>query len=508
LTLQPTSFVTNDGSTIGLTEVLSQTAKVSISNYAGSLLRLVPVTQELESGDVFVLALEAFNLHSLRSAEIDLSYDANLIQLDSARKGPTLLLDGYVVFELGANGASIFVNDPVASIVDGNGYSQMALLYFTAGFLSAAATAETNLSPVELLTTSGSIPVSSVATAGATVNIGAMPPAAMQLTPFPTEISSTEHFQVDVELISLIDLKQTEFYLNFNSTYVRCDSVSKGLTLDAYDGLSWSADFEQAVRIRVEDTGSTDGRIVDSYGNSHLVTVYFGTNVIDSPAEGIIHPVLDTFITLDGFIPTVGVQAPDAAVSIAAFADREITFPDPGLESLIRYWTGNSSDPIMLSQVILLEWLDGNYYGIASLNGIHELVNLRYLDLNFNNISNLDPLAQLPVLTELYLMENQIVDIVPLSSLTSLKRLDLSNQPGYPGNAIVDVSPLESLANIHYLNLDGNSIVDIVPLAIGSVLAPGDTLSLNYNPLDATSCVFVGMLQADGVVVYENVCAQ
>jgi Protein of unknown function (DUF1036)/Leucine Rich repeats (2 copies) len=77
-------------------------------------------------------------------------------------------------------------------------------------------------------------------------------------------------------------------------------------------------------------------------------------------------------------------------------------------------------------------------------------------------------------LTELELIGNKIVDLQPLASLKKLTTLFLED------NQIVDVSPLANLTNLTSLRLGINKIVDVKPLA---VLTKLKNLSLHNNQI-------------------------
>ncbi|UCE23452.1 MAG: hypothetical protein JSU74_09105 [Candidatus Zixiibacteriota bacterium] len=567
LVILPTSFTTNDGSVVLVDDVFSQTALVNISSYTDPLIRLVPQTQDVASGDVFALNLEGFNLDGLRQAQIDLVFDPDVVQLDSIAKGATLGLEDIVELPVGAAAATILISDPntaTGSIVNSDGYSQFATLYFTTNIRVLPGVAEIAPGPVELLTVGGSIPVSSLPTESAFVNIAPTQLPVMKLIPSVTTVESPESFSLDVELYNFTDLSDMRFYLDFDYTYMHIDSVQKGLSLDTYDTIYFYEGAFPGTGLWIYDGGSAEGTIVESDGSSLLATIYFSTEIINIPVEAFLGSVAETLITVDGgFIPTTSVVHKDTAVSITEFQDAEVTFLDFYLDLLIRDVTGISSGPIMRSDVYLITSLNaqGGTYFITDLTGIEELVNLTYIDfntcgitdltplsqlpvlhtlnLNFNNVSDISPLANITSLRYLYLVENDLLDtsstnipiLQPLSSLTGLVILDLHNRVDYPGNSlqylsplsnmnqlttldlgqvgnISDVTPLQSLASITNLILTYNNIEDIAPLANGVVLTSGDVVNLDYNPLSAESCGLVGELSIAGVTVYANYCGR
>ncbi len=554
LVLTPTLLTTNDGSVVLADDVFSQTALVNISSYTDPLIRLVPQTQDVASGEAFALNLEGFNLDGLRQAQIDLIFDSDLVQLDSVVKGATLGFEDTVELPVGTAVTTILISDPntaTGSIVNPDGYSQFATLYFTGNIRVLPEVAEIAPDPVELLTVDGSIPVASVPTESAFVNIAPTQLPVMKLIPSVTTVESPESFSVDVELYNFMDLSDMRFYLDFDYTYMHIDSVQKGLTLDDSDTIFFYEGEFQGVGLWIYDGGSAEGTIVESDGSSLLITVYFSAEIIDIPVEAFLGSVAETLITIDGgFIPTTSVVHEDTAVSITEFLDAEVTFPDIYLESLIRSVTGIPSAPIMRSDVYLITALDAinGEYTITDLTGIEELVNLTYIDfdycyitdltplsqlpvlqtlnLNFNNVSDISPLANITSLRYLYLAENDLLDtsstntpiLQPLSSLTGLVILDLHNRIDFPGNSlqylsplsnmsqlialdlgqvgnISDVTPLQSLASISNLVLSYNSIADVTPL---QSLASISNLVLNNNSIVDITPLATGTVLSSG----------
>ena len=88
-----------------------------------------------------------------------------------------------------------------------------------------------------------------------------------------------------------------------------------------------------------------------------------------------------------------------------------------------------------------------------------EVASLTLLEAQERNIHSLSGVGHLTGLDTLDLHGNEIVDVGPLAPLTNLERLQLR------GNEIVDVSPLAALTSLKSLGLFGNRIVDVSPLA-------------------------------------------
>jgi hypothetical protein len=147
-----------------------------------------------------------------------------------------------------------------------------------------------------------------------------------------------------------------------------------------------------------------------------------------------------------------------------ACGPREVHFPDPALETVIRERIKKPEGAIFPSDLRELTTIIlpiGSHPVISDLTGLEYCVNLDTLHLEGHNIRDLSPLVGLTNLTMLWLQysENKISDLSPLAGLTNLTTL------GFPSNEIIDISPLASLANLTYVYLDDNQISDVSPLA-------------------------------------------
>jgi internalin A len=159
-----------------------------------------------------------------------------------------------------------------------------------------------------------------------------------------------------------------------------------------------------------------------------------------------------------------------------------ISFPDAGLETVIRETIGKPSGDIHDYQLEDLEMLDASGRGITDLDGIQYCTELVELDLRDNVIIDLGPLSNLTTLTTLDLSGNQILDLTPLLMLKNLIILRLGN------NRIVDLEPLAGLAvandpqgsPLKELELSGNEISDLSGI---SDLVSLQKLVLNRNQL-------------------------
>ena len=147
------------------------------------------------------------------------------------------------------------------------------------------------------------------------------------------------------------------------------------------------------------------------------------------------------------------------AISLPAFADVVVNFPDPGLEAVIRDAIEKPTGDILDTDLIGLTWLAPGRRNISDLEGMQYCTDLRELYLLINEIVDISPLSGLTNLRKLNLQDNQIVDISPLTGLTNLWMLFLHN------NEIGDVSVLSSLTNLTSLFLSNNPIGDVSVLS-------------------------------------------
>ena len=173
--------------------------------------------------------------------------------------------------------------------------------------------------------------------------------------------------------------------------------------------------------------------------------------------------------------------------------ERQIPFPDPTLERLVRKAIGIPTCPIKRSALWSLASLEARSAQVAgtvkSLVGMHECGELEKLALHdLWGGTSLRPLARLGRLTTLevgiddermllhgsasYPNRNGIRDLSPLSQLGRLRRLTLNHQ------SIADLAPLESIRGLEELNLSRNQIENVEPLATLKRLTK---LNLTYN---------------------------
>ena len=88
-----------------------------------------------------------------------------------------------------------------------------------------------------------------------------------------------------------------------------------------------------------------------------------------------------------------------------------------------------------------------------------DLRNVYFLRAPDAGVKRLDGLENCPNVALIDLSGNAIADVAPLAGLGALQSLDLA------GNRIESLEPLAGLENLQYLKLDGNQVADLAPLA-------------------------------------------
>ncbi|UCG62397.1 MAG: leucine-rich repeat domain-containing protein, partial [Candidatus Zixiibacteriota bacterium] len=488
------------------------------------LIRFTPFQTEVASGGEFQVNLEAFNLPGLQSADLRFLYDVTLLTLDSIKKGSSLGETDYIVPMVGSNEpwleVVIYDSEPLGTIVDLTGYSHLATLYFTSQVSVTQAVTQLETVPVSLMAI-GEIPIppADVYSQTAGVVIQSYVGPSVRLTPGLVQLVSGDKFTIDVEVFNLNDLRLAELQLLFQSNLIRIDSVRKGTSLDVSDALLAVLGDVSVPYIRVTDTTMT-GLIVDENGYSHLARLYVSAGVTDIAAAASLETMPTTFLLVDGSqVPVSNIGLRNCYVYMDAFPDRIITpFDDPQLEQAVRAAIfDQTTNPIYLSQVWHVTYLNGADLAIQSLAGIENLPNLQAVYMPWNQIVDLAPLAELPDLWYLVLDDNNnfgtpsITDFSPLASMTRLQHLSLVNthfanthlshlttltrltylnlsNNDYTGNDITDLQPLTGLTNLDTLHLSGNfNLSDVAPI---SSMANIRYLSLDYcNIIDATPLV-------------------
>lgn len=103
----------------------------------------------------------------------------------------------------------------------------------------------------------------------------------------------------------------------------------------------------------------------------------------------------------------------------------DYSVPDEGLRKCLKSAI-NDAKATEAREVLTLSCAEA---GIETLAGLSTFVGLQQVTLSSNNIMEINELAALSSLQVLYLDGNQIIDPVPLYELPALQRVDLSDNP-------------------------------------------------------------------------------
>ena len=169
-------------------------------------------------------------------------------------------------------------------------------------------------------------------------------------------------------------------------------------------------------------------------------------------------------------------------------ADKVVNIPDAGLRAALEAALGKESgEAIMRTEMEALTTLDASNRGIRDTTGLGYATGLTALNLTNNEITNAWVLRELTALVRLELAGNKLTGM-PLSydSLQQLTYLDISR------NLILNVNTLslQTLSSLTTLNVAGNQIADISPLATLTAL---NALYLSNNP-DTDYAEFAALL--------------
>ncbi len=138
--------------------------------------------------------------------------------------------------------------------------------------------------------------------------------------------------------------------------------------------------------------------------------------------------------------------------------DEVVSFPDPGLEEVIREIIGKTNGGnILISDVKGITTLYSDDDGIRSIAGIEKLSNLTNLTLKNGQISDLSPLAGLTSLKVIDIYNNKVSNIEPLGNMANLHKLRLG------GNNISNIGIVKSLTQLNELLLLPNPVKDFSP---------------------------------------------
>lgn len=164
--------------------------------------------------------------------------------------------------------------------------------------------------------------------------------------------------------------------------------------------------------------------------------------------------------------------------AFSALADQAVTFPDENLELSIRQKLNHYDKPIFRSQLLDIVDLDLQDKNIKNLEGIEYCRNLEVLNLRNNDISDVAPLETLTSLRILDFGFNQISDLktAGIHLLASHQIIELSLDHNTHNNnygeiiRLSDIKLLSGFVHLQKLNLEGNSVESVLPLANMSLL--------------------------------------
>ena len=124
----------------------------------------------------------------------------------------------------------------------------------------------------------------------------------------------------------------------------------------------------------------------------------------------------------------------------------------------------NDSNLQYLDIEAAIEGLEGaNFKQCVSeqTNGLADAGEVTRLDCNHRNIQSVSGVGNFPNLEELYLSHKAFCDISPIAKLTELKKLDLD----WGSQCVSDIEPLRGLRKLEWLDLDGQRVATLAPLA-------------------------------------------
>ncbi|MFO7612679.1 MAG: protein kinase, partial [Clostridia bacterium] len=167
----------------------------------------------------------------------------------------------------------------------------------------------------------------------------------------------------------------------------------------------------------------------------------------------------------DLFLGTINMKQTDS-METAPGMDEEIVFPDPYLESALRWELNVWDRSFKKSDVENVTTLTLSGESILSLEGLSNFSSLEELLLANNFISDLSPLANLENLRTLSCDNNLLMGLNGLESRTSLEELNVSNN-----KFLTDIDDIGNLGNLRLLNIENTAVSDLSVLAGLSKLA-------------------------------------
>lgn len=284
----------------------------------------------------------------------------------------------------------------------------------------------------------------------------------VRLSPRRVETGAGDNFIVDVQIRNIpgaagVGLILSPQDIDFTRPLQARKHPSRASTVAA-TGIYVNDDTEYYV-VALD---TTDRVIVDASGNATVASVEFSAGaVVSADVDSFFAAIYPTqVVVVDTLGNEIGppIYLDQAEVHIAALTDMAVQFADPDLESAVQQAL-DLSGPVMLSQMLGLNFFEAREGGITSWEGLQYALNLRYADLAYNDAPDLTPLSSLKRLRYLDLEWNGISDITPLASLKGLETLNLRY------NDISNISPLSGLTELIDLQLGHNEIRNVTALS-------------------------------------------
>ena len=252
------------------------------------------------------------------------------------------------------------------------------------------------------------------------------------------------------------------------------------------DELPVNVDFSGQCATDTDGDGSVDGR--DAFPNDMAASVDSdGDGAPDDWNAGFTAADSTSGLIIDGDDDNDGIDDDADAFPIDAFenqdsdgdglGDNKDAFPnDPDQQYLSIENAIAGLEGVNLQQCVR-----------EKTNGLTNAGEVYRLECNERQIGSINGIKAFPNLEALHLHNKQFCDISALASLTQLKTLDL----GWGSRCIRDIEPLSGLRNLDWLNLSGNNVSDLAPLANHPRLRE---LRIGHNAIDAFSSL--GLLNA------------
>ena len=277
-------------------------------------------------------------------------------------------------------------------------------------------------------------------------------------------------------------------YVQMRGNPLLCTEVAR------LDELTVNVDFNGQCATDTDGDGSVDGR--DAFPNDVAASVDSdGDGAPDDWSAGFTAADSTSGLIIDGDDDNDGIDDDADAFPIDAFesqdsdgdglGDNNDAFPnDPDQQYLSIENAIAGLEGVNLQQCVR-----------EKTNGLTNAGEVYRLECNERQIGSINGIKAFPNLEALYLHNKQFCDISALASLTQLKTLDL----GWGSRCIRDIEPLNGLRNLDWLDLRGNNVSDLAPLANHPRLRE---LQIGHNAIDSFSSLgllnALTYLQADG----------